>query len=60
MIGADVEEVRTEQVLLIPVANAHLRHRNKVLVLTDVVREAFVTQRVDFACNDKIICPHFY
>ncbi len=60
MTGADVEEVRTEQVLLIPVANAYLRHRNKVLVFTDIVREAFVTQRVDFARNDKIICPHFY
>jgi len=58
--SADVEEVRSEQILLISVANAHLSHSDKVLVLTDVVREAFVTQRVDFARNDKIVCPHFY
>ena len=60
MIRADVQEVSTEQVLLIPVANSHLSHRDKILVLTDIVRQALVTQRVDFARNDKIVCPHFY
>ena len=60
MIRADVQEVSTEQVLLISVANSHLSHRDKVLVFTDIIRQALVTQRVDFTRNDKIICPHFY
>ena len=59
MVRANVQEMRTEQISFIPVANAHLGHRDKVLVFTDIVRQAFVTQRVDFARNDKIISPHF-
>ena len=60
MVRADVQKMRTEQITLVPVANAHLGHRDKILVFTDIVRQAFVTQRVDFARYDKIICPHFY
>lgn len=60
MVGTDVQEMRAEQVLLVPVANAHLSHRDEVLVFTDIVRQALVTQRVNLARNDKIICPHFY
>lgn len=60
VIRADIEEMRTEQILLVPVTDAHLSHRDEVLVFTDIVRQAFVTQRVNLARNDKIICPHFY
>ena len=60
MAGAHVQEVRTEQVLFTPVTHAHLRDGNKVLVFTDVVRETFVAERVDFARDDKAVCPNFY
>ena len=60
MAGADIQEVRSEQIAFVPVADAYLSHRNKVLVFTDIVRETFVTQRVNLARNDKIISPHFY
>ena len=60
MAGAHVQEVRTEQVLFTPVTHAHLRDGNKVLVFTDIVREALVAERIDFTRNDKAIGPNFY
>ena len=60
MARAHVEEVRAEQVLVVPVADLHLGHGDKVLVLADIVGKAFVTERVDFTCNDKAVCPNLY
>ena len=60
MSRTHVQEVRTEQVLFTSVAHAHLRYGNKVLVFTDVVREAFVAERIDFARDDKAVGPNFY
>lgn len=60
MPGTHVEEVGTEQVLFGSVAYLDLGNGNKVLVFANVVRKAFVTQGVDFACNDKTVCPNFY
>ena len=60
MAGAHVEEVRTEQVLVVPVADLHLGHRDKVLVLADIVGKAFVTERVDLARDNKAVCPTLY
>ena len=58
--SAHIKEVRTEQVFFVPIANAHLSHRDKIFVFTDIIRQAFVSKRVNFTRNDKIICPHFY
>ena len=60
MAGAHVQEVRTEQILFALVAHTHLRDGNKVLVFTDVVRETFVAERIDFARDDKAVGPNFY
>ena len=60
MAGAHVQEVGTEQVLFGLVADLHLGHGDKVLVLADIVGKAFVTEGVDFAGDDKTVCPDFY
>lgn len=60
MAGAHIEEVSTEQVLFATVTDANLSHSDKILVFTDIIRKAFVTQGVDFAGNDKTVSPNFY
>ena len=60
MAGAHIKEVSTEQVLFTLVAHAYLRHGNKVLVFTDIVREALVAERIDFARDDKAVGPNLY
>ena len=60
MPRAHVEEVRTEEVLLVPVAHLHLSHGNEVLVFADIVGKAFVAERIDFTGNNKTVCPNFY
>lgn len=60
MAGADVQEVCTEQVLFGSIADAYLSHSNEVLIFADVVRKAFVTKGVDFASDNKTVCPNLY
>lgn len=60
MTGTYIQKMRTEQVLLTAVADADLRHSNEVLIFANVVGKAFVTKSVDFACDDKAVCPNFY
>ena len=60
MAGAYVKEVRAEEVLFALVAYLHLRDGNEFLIFTDVVRETFVAKRIDFASDDKAICPNLY
>lgn len=59
MAGAHIEEVGAEQILLTAVTDLHLSYSDKVLVFADVVREAFVTKGVDFASDNKTVCPNF-
>ena len=58
--GAHIEKVRTEQVLFALVAHTHLRNGNKILVFTDIIGETLVAERVDFAGDDKAVCPNLY
>ena len=60
MARTHVQEVGTEQVLVVPVAYLDLGNRDEVLVLANIVGKALVTQRVDFARNDKTVGPDFY
>jgi len=60
MSGTHVQEVSAEQVLFSAVTDLNLSHRNKVLIFADVVRKAFVTESVDFACDDKTVGPNLY
>ena len=60
MTGAHVKEVSTEQVLFALVAYTHLRNGNEILVFTDIIGETLVAERVDFAGDDKAVCPNLY
>ena len=59
MTRANVQKVGPKQVLLGTIANPYLSHCNKILVFADIIRKAFIAQGVDFARNDKTVCPYF-
>ena len=60
MASTYIQKVRAEQVLLGTVTDLHLSYSDEVLIFANVIRKAFVTKGVDFASNDKTICPNFY